>query len=284
MIKISLKVAIIVLLAITTNSLFAQDDEGECKDHPLFNRLPNYFLAACSENFNEFEIVIANGEKQVISGNVFNYEYVIKDGVSKFPSAFQIIKNYENAVLAKGGQKIYVATKRDDDGFIGATFKLKNKEANYWVTLYSINDSDGGSDMYKISIIKIEEMQQDITANAMFEKINSDNTLTLYINFETGQSTIKSESQNSIDTLYDMLKNNPDLKILIEGHTDNIGDEKSNKKLSEQRAASIKTKLVSKGITADRINTAGFGQTKPIADNATEEGKSKNRRVEIRKQ
>ena len=81
-----------------------------------------------------------------------------------------------------------------------------------------------------------------------------------------------------------MLSGNPTLKMIIEGHNDNVGNPGSNKTLSEQRASSVKTALVNKGISTDRIKTVGYGQDKPIADNSTEDGKAKNRRVEIKKQ
>ncbi len=80
-----------------------------------------------------------------------------------------------------------------------------------------------------------------------------------------------------------MLKENPSLKILIEGHTDNIGKKEVNQKLSEQRAESVKATLVQKGIEEEGIKTTGFGQDKPLSDNSKEEGRAKNRRVEIKK-
>lgn len=135
-----------------------------------------------------------------------------------------------------------------------------------------------------MSIIKMEGMKQEITANEMFEKVNAGNALTLYIHFENGKSTIKSESQSTVDELHNMLTSNSSLKIIIAGHTDNVGDAASNQKLSEQRAESLKQVLVKKGILADRIQTVGYGQSQPIADNSTDDGKARNRRVEIRKQ
>lgn len=81
-----------------------------------------------------------------------------------------------------------------------------------------------------------------------------------------------------------MLSANPTLKIIVEGHTDNVGSSPSNKTLSEQRALSVKTALVNKGIPAERIEAVGYGQDVPVADNSTEEGRTKNRRVEIKKQ
>jgi outer membrane protein OmpA-like peptidoglycan-associated protein len=74
----------------------------------------------------------------------------------------------------------------------------------------------------------------------------------------------------------------PDIKVTIEGHTDNTGRAETNQKLSESRAASVKKYLVSKGISADRLTTGGFGADRPIEDNKTAAGKAKNRRVEFK--
>lgn len=275
--------AMIAVISLTANFSFAQEDLAGCKDHQFFNRMPNFFIAGCSESYNEFNVVTGNGKKQTIEGTASNYQYSIKDNVEKLPSSLQIIKNYENAVLTKGGAKIYSSSKYDDEGFIGATFKLGYEGDTYWVTLYNFNGGEAEMSGYNVSIIKIEGMKQEITANEMFEKVNSGKSLTLYINFDTGKSSIKSESQKIVDELYTMLKNNPALKIVIEGHTDNVGDKVFNQTLSDQRSASVKAALVSKGISSDRIKTVGYGQDKPIADNTSEDGKAKNRRVEISK-
>ena len=77
------------------------------------------------------------------------------------------------------------------------------------------------------------------------------------------------------------MKSNPGLKLSVEGHTDNAGDPASNKKLSEARAKSVTAAIVASGIEAARLSAAGFGQDKPVADNRTEEGRAKNRRVEL---
>ena len=78
-----------------------------------------------------------------------------------------------------------------------------------------------------------------------------------------------------------MLKQNPDLKVSVEGHTDNVGSDKSNKTLSENRAKSVMTALISGGIDKSRLSSKGWGETKPVGDNSTEDGRFKNRRVEI---
>jgi outer membrane protein OmpA-like peptidoglycan-associated protein len=84
-----------------------------------------------------------------------------------------------------------------------------------------------------------------------------------------------------IDEIVRMMKSNPELKLNVEGHTDNVGTAAANKTLSEARAKSVVAALVGQGIAADRLSPVGYGQDKPIADNNTEEGKAKNRRVEL---
>ncbi len=81
-----------------------------------------------------------------------------------------------------------------------------------------------------------------------------------------------------------LLKSRPDLKLEVQGHTDNVGSDDYNLKLSDARAASVAAWLVSKGITADRLTAQGYGMRQPIADNGSDEGRAKNRRVELRKQ
>jgi hypothetical protein len=97
--------------------------------------------------------------------------------------------------------------------------------------------------------------------------------------FQTNQSTLLKESFVTLDKLVEQLKKNGQLKIEIDGHTDNIGDEIQNQKLSEERAKEIVVYLISKGIDKSRLSFKGFGSTQPIASNKTEEGRKKNRRV-----
>ena len=124
-------------------------------------------------------------------------------------------------------------------------------------------------------------MKQDITANDMLDALNKDGFISLNILFDTGKSTIKNESLPIIDEVYQLMKLDLTLKISVEGHTDNVGDAASNKKLSTDRAKSVMDALIVKGIDKTRLSYIGWGQEKPVADNRTDEGKSKNRRVEI---
>ncbi|HEY6172775.1 MAG TPA: OmpA family protein [Candidatus Kapabacteria bacterium] len=99
--------------------------------------------------------------------------------------------------------------------------------------------------------------------------------------FETGKAELKSESNAELDRLVDALKTSPAMELLIGGHTDNVGNDNTNKSLSDARARAVKTYLVGKGIKTDRLKTAGFGKSKPVATNDTDEGRQLNRRVEF---
>lgn len=296
---------LIALFIATISLLKAQDDVEDCKDHPLFNRMPNYYLTNCEEvEFGLMQFPVGkpdpNNENKIkeeaVEGKIMAYSYSLKYD-SKPASGLQIMRNFQTAVKQNGGIILgeyqgwcagyYAYGYGINSGNIpfgngctnwSTTFKFTKDNQEIWV--YEQYSGDG----YDLVIAEKEIMKQDIQANEMFDKLNSGESLTLYINFETGKSAIQSESQGIIDELFKMLNNNPSLKIIVEGHTDNVGATASNKTLSEQRALSVKTALVSKGISPDRIKTIGYGQDSPIADNSTAEGKAINRRVEIKKQ
>jgi len=101
------------------------------------------------------------------------------------------------------------------------------------------------------------------------------------VTFETDSTRLTSTSNDQLGQLAAVLKAYPTVVIAVEGHTDNTGDPAANKKLSEDRAAAVKDALVGMGVPAERVTSTGRGAEKPIASNDTEEGKLKNRRVEI---
>jgi OmpA-OmpF porin, OOP family len=105
------------------------------------------------------------------------------------------------------------------------------------------------------------------------------------IEFDTGKATFKvgGGSEAVVDQLKIFLDQNPKVtKLRIEGHTDNVGTPEANQTLSGQRALTVKNAAIAKGVKKERLLAVGFGQTKPIGDNTTEEGRGKNRRTEFR--
>ena len=116
------------------------------------------------------------------------------------------------------------------------------------------------------------------------EVVKTDKTpkVSLYtVYFESADADITSASKKVLNTIVKMFKKESKYRLNIEGHTDSEGDDKLNNVLSKKRASIVKDYLVKNGISKDRLVTSGFGEQKPIADNNTEQGKAKNRRVEL---
>lgn len=116
----------------------------------------------------------------------------------------------------------------------------------------------------------------------LYDRLMSDGKFITYgITFDVGKSVIRPESMGEINRIVNLMTDNPDLKFSVEGHTDSTGNAAANQTLSEARSKAVVDKLVEMGVAADRLKSAGKGQSAPIADNATDEGRAKNRRVEF---
>ena len=101
------------------------------------------------------------------------------------------------------------------------------------------------------------------------------------VNFEFDKATLLPEAYPILSHAVETLKENPDMSVEVQGHTDNIGSDEYNQKLSVRRATTVRDYLVSKGISASRLTIVGYGETRPVADNSTAVGRAKNRRVEF---
>lgn len=141
---------------------------------------------------------------------------------------------------------------------------------------------------YGFLIVQKDAMAQNIVANAdvLSSDINKTGHATVYgIYFDTGKSAIKPESAQAIGEIAKLLKTDAGLRIYVVGHTDNIGGVEGNMKLSKDRADAVVQELAqSHGISRERLNGYGCGLFAPVASNDTEEGRARNRRVELVKQ
>jgi OOP family OmpA-OmpF porin len=240
-----------------------QDIEGS-KDHPMFNRMSGFYITDySSEDFGSHEFYYLDND-EVVEGKTTTITYVSDKEVG----ALKIIRNFSNAMKKIGGQAY-------EDGGNRAVLILKKGNAETWAEVYAYNDS------YTLTVIEKGEVEQEITANAILDELNKTGKAILYINFDSGKSTIKQESMPVIEQIIEMMNQAPDIQISVEGHTDNVGSSESNLKLSQARAKSVMDAIVKGGIDKSRLSSTGFGEEKPIADNSTEEGKAKNRRVEL---
>lgn len=149
---------------------------------------------------------------------------------------------------------------------------------------YSITASRQGfySENVNLDLKEVGEFQT-IKKDILMKPFKVDVVIRLNnIFFETAKATLLPESQMELDNLVKILTENPKMKIEIQGHTDNVGSDAANLTLSDNRAKSVVEYLVGKGIAANRLTSKGYGETKPVATNDTDEGKALNRRVEFR--
>jgi len=143
------------------------------------------------------------------------------------------------------------------------------------LTLYSYHASN--ENMYYVKNVRIAK-----GGVKYYDRMMQDGKIIVNgIRFDVGKSTLKPESMGAINEIYSLMKENPDLKFSVEGHTDSQGDDAFNLKLSEERANTVMNTLVKMGISADRLTAKGWGETKPIANNASPEDMANNRRVEF---
>jgi OOP family OmpA-OmpF porin len=127
----------------------------------------------------------------------------------------------------------------------------------------------------------VEEVVKPQPKTQVKEEVDEMGRATLKVLFDFNKDTIKKNYTKDIDHMAGVMKEHSDLKLTIEGHTDNVGNAAYNKKLSQKRAEAVKNYMVKKGgIDAGRLNAVGYGQEKPVASNKTNAGRAKNRRVE----
>ncbi len=269
------KVALISALALFAFAFgaglaVAQEPDAEnCKDHPLLSRMKNFVISSCESRFDAVDVYVAEGETKTVEGQKTVIEYALPEGVQP-PSYLQIRRNYGNAIKNLGGAILY-----DEGRYVSGNVVKNGREA--WVVVEGFND--GGN--YSLTIVEVEAMVQEVTAGEMLNALNRDGFIALYINFDTGKADIKPEAEATVAQIVSLLQENADLKVSIEGHTDNVGTAAANKALSEARAKSVMGAVVRGGVDGARLSAVGWGQEKPVADNRTEDGRAKNRRVEI---
>ena len=283
------------LVALLAGPASAEDDQGGCKDHPLLNRMPNHYIYGCAHSqFEMRRFPVGPLDKdnkaklQEVEGEFWSIDYLLNEGATK-ASGLQIQRNFQNAAKKAGGtvEGTYPEwcsfeldeSFRDRCTNYGTTLKLNKGGKDYWVFVNAAGV--GGGPGYTVFILAVGEMAQDVSVNELVEKLNKDGFLTLYINFDTGKATIKPDSDKTLDDAAAALKAAPNLKVEVGGHTDNVGTPQANEKLSADRAQAVMAALVKRGVAANRLTAKGYGQSSPVADNRTEDGRAKNRRVEL---
>lgn len=263
----------------TAGSVYAeQKDVVGCNDHPLFTRMPTYWIHYCQHvEFDAFLFATGVGKTTRVEGETWKLSYYPQATAASRPSALQILRNFQNAIRAQGGSVAWT----DDKG--RETLRLDKDGVEYWVDVTA--EFTG---KYGLTIVQRKAMAQDIVANAaaLAEALRANGHVSVGgIFFDTGKTDLKPESQAAIAEVAKLLKADPTLKLYVVGHTDNVGTFDSNVTLSQGRADAVLRSLVqTHGIAAARLRAFGDGPTAPVASNDAEDGRARNRRVELVKQ
>ena len=272
--RVSVVLSVIAVLASLVSTAGGQDVEG-ARDHPLFNRLPNYHIDDYKESeFDSYDnFVASDGSYMTVEGRTYYIDYYFDEGTQYLTEA-AIKKNYKDAFEKIGGVVQY-----EDDSNVYMSLDKGGQ-----VTWVRVNPWNGGQGI-ALYIVEEAAMEQVIVADAdaMARDISLAGKAAVYgIYFDTGKAVVKPESGPALAEVVKLLDNNPGMKLFVVGHTDLVGSIDSNMDLSRRRAEAVVEVLVSeRGVDRSRLDPHGVGPLAPAATNRTDEGRAKNRRVEL---
>ncbi|MDQ1834339.1 OmpA family protein [Massilia scottii] len=248
-----------------------------------------------ASDFDQLHVIVGN-KVQAVEGR---FRRMVFDLADAKVSRFQALRDYAKAATDMGGVKVNTSKPKDDafekvnGAFTDAMAKkLDYPNENYSYETYFFPTPTGRKWMLimandnSVRVTSIEEKQtasmvKMVTAAVMKSELDSKGRVALYINFDTDKAAIRPDGKPAVDEIAALMKKETALHLSVEGHTDNVGDKARNATLSRERAQAVVQALVSDGIDGARLNAAGHGSDKPLVDNGSEEGRAKNRRVEL---
>jgi hypothetical protein len=279
----------------------------------LISRYPGSFIKAyLTKEFDEFTFPLGKltnennfTKSQHLEGKITRIVYVAPAG----RSVVEVFRNYQGALKKAGFETLFTCGPQDcagsggtsprvygsgeyddywgpDHGIHYVSAKLARPEGDVYVSL--LIDDQGGDfrPNTELYVIEVKPMESDlITVNAasLANDINRTGHASVYgIYFDTGKADVKPESEAAMKEIAKLLQGNPKLRLYVVGHTDNQGTLDMNMDLSRRRADAVLAALTTKyGVPAGRLRSYGAGPYAPVATNKTEEGRAKNRRVEL---
>lgn len=254
--------------------LAAKPDKPGCADHPLFpTRMPAYRIEACeTKEFASYDFFAAKGPRRTIEGKLTFLTYAVDDRKDD-RAGVEVVRNYENALKKIGG----TVQASDPQRWVNGSVLVEGREV--WA------QAEKGNGKIWLRIVEKKAMAQTIVADAA--SLRDGLTATGHvavegIYFDTGKSVLKPESTPALTEVAKLLTADPSLKLWVVGHTDSVGAVDGNMSLSKARAEAVVTALTtSHGIAPARLKGWGVGPLAPVATNETDEGRAKNRRVEL---
>ena len=319
--KIYLSFLLIILRSLSCFSQVDTDFKGSSDHTLISRYPGSTIMSYFSRDYDEVKFPISYSKNEVINWKVTAGKHTsIHYTGPKDRSPLEIMRNFKNALENEGAEILFACSGREcDNGKASYDMKFFNKvfategmrsssEGNHYggfagsdqqqylfcklgqnnKVIYvsiAVIDSYWAGVEYLVEIVESKEMDSglvSVNAESLRNKIEKDGKMALYgIYFDTGKSTIKPESTVELNAVIDYLRANSEVNLYIVGHTDDTGDYLRNQLLSEQRAQAIVNHLKENKISADRLKAIGVGPACPVASNLNEEGRSKNRRVEI---
>jgi len=314
--KIAYLFVAVIFTIITASRVFAQNDVAGSKDHPLISRfsgsvIKNYDV----KEFDEYVLPLGKLEErkliksQKLEGKVTQIVY----GAPKDRSILEIHRNYELALKKAGFEILFTGAGTElGEGWLDvvqgpkfprASFGLKGEkefhrylsgklsrpEGYVYVAIYISSAWDPEQPAIRLDVIEVKPMETglvEVNAEAMAKDIEITGHSSIYgIYFDTGKAEVNPKSEAALVEIAKLLGLDPKLNLYVVGHTDNVGTLASNMNLSKLRAEAVVKVLISKyRIAVDRLTAAGVGPLSPVVANKIEEGRAKNRRVELVKQ
>ena len=277
----SYSLIITIVIIFCTTSQYAQ----QIPEHPIIKPFPNSVLAenmSKYDKFNEFEFVVMDNatkkkEKFKVKGQYWKllYEVYKPNGDRvKDISRVEFFENYRKAALEKGGEILF-----EDQQYL--YLRIPKKDGGK--TWCRVNTAANLGQIY-LNIIDEEGFKKSLTfgADELKKALDADGKVILHgILFDLDKATLKQESEEQLHHIVTLMLSYPNLKLEIQGHTDDQGKDDYNLNLSKNRAQTVSNYLQLFGINNKRLVTKGFGESNPIASNDSEEGRAQNRRVEL---
>jgi OmpA-OmpF porin, OOP family len=304
------------LLGVSAPFVAAQDQDAEgSKDHPLISRYPGSIIKNyLAREFDEFTLPLGKAgdqkfaKSQRLEGKITRIAYAAPQG----RSVLEVFRNYQGALKKAGFETLFACGPQDcvgsgnsnarvygtgdfddywgpDHGIRYVSAKLARPEGDVYVSLLVDDQGGSGSPGVEIYVIEVKPMESDliaVNAASLASDIDRTGHASVYgIYFDTGKADIKPESDATLKEIAKLLQGDPKLKLYVVGHTDNQGALDPNMDLSRRRAEAAMAALTAKyAVPAGRLRAYGSGPYAPVASNDSEDGRARNRRVELVKQ
>ncbi len=246
------------------------------ESHPIIKLIPGFIVQRKEiKDYEKVEFYDKKGNVLEKKGKHYFYDMAKNDENGERDEGFsgmEILQNYKEAALELGGEILYESSSL-------LHFYVESKNG---IAIWAKVDAAGG--WYYLDIVEEKAMTKSLIfdADTLEKELEENGKIVLYgILFDTAKHTLKDHSISQLEQIVKLMRKNKAIKIEVQGHTDNVGDDDYNMKLSNDRAKQVVEFLKMFDIKEDRMKSKGYGESSPIADNDTEEGRKKNRRVEL---